>query len=162
MGDVLFSIHSKQYFIIIKGELRYSQGNSFYNFIKNMLLDEENNGNTLIDLRECTFLDSTNLGLIAKIANHAIKNNKPKPVILSVNKEINALLESLGFNSVFYITSENFSSQDDDGVSIEKAELDVTNMSKMILDAHKELTMLNDKNKDIFKDVVNLFAKENE
>lgn len=161
MGEVLFSIHSNQYFIIIKGELRYSQGNSFYNFIKNMLLDEEHNENTLIDLRECTFLDSTNLGLIAKIANHAIKSNKPKPVILSVNSEINALLESLGFDSVFYITSEKFSTHDDDGVSIKKADMDETNMSKMILEAHEELTMLNDKNKDIFKDVVNLFKKEN-
>lgn len=159
MGEVLFSVYQHQYFIIIKGDLRYSQGNSFYNFIKNMLEDYENHENFLIDLRECTFLDSTNLGLLAKIANYAIKNNKPKPVILSTNPEINTLLESVGFDSVFFVTAENIVVEQD-GVVIDQTKAEESNISTMILDAHKELVNINAKNKDTFKDVIHLFEQE--
>lgn len=158
MAEILYSIHENQYFIIIKGELRYSQAASFSDFIKRMLLDTEHQENILIDLRQCSFMDSTTLGLLAKIANYAVKNSLPKPVILSDNPEINALLESVGFDSVFFITDKDISTGKMSAIS--QASLEQKDMASLILDAHQELTVLNDKNKDVFKNVIEMFSKE--
>lgn len=160
MAEILYSIHQNQYFIIIKGALRYSQSGSFYDFIKKMLTDEENNKSILVDLRECSFMDSTSLGLLAKIANYTVKNNLPQAVILSDKVDINALLESVGFDSVFYITTAKDVIIGETS-QIDSALIEQKKLAAVILDAHQELTMLNDKNKDVFKNVIQMFSKEN-
>jgi anti-anti-sigma regulatory factor len=64
----------------------------------------------IIDLRDANYLDSTSLGLIAKIARHTHLNSLPRPSIFSTNENINEILNSMGFDGIFLILKPEFDS----------------------------------------------------
>src|SRR6056297_1153962 len=116
--------HNSTYLIKINGTIKYTICNEFDKFI-NFIFGKEKIDNIIIDLRGTNYLDSTCLGLLAKIANYLINKKDKKPTLISNNKD-------------------NLS----------------RDMGKMILDAHKSLFNLNEKNKKTFKDVVSIFQKQ--
>ena len=112
----------------------------------------------LVDLTEVNHIDSTSLGLLARLARMAWESHKPKPTIISDQKDVNAVLISMGFEAVFTIVS---ASPQDAGL-LREAPLrmaDTERIAALIRGAHEELIAMNPKNRDLFQGLVGLLEE---
>lgn len=138
------------------GEIRYTVCCSLDNLIEHQLA-ADNLDTVYIDLREVTSIDSTSLGLLAKIANTLRGRGRAKAVLLSAADDIDELLESMGFDEIFTIRHA-----DENAVDCPPARqrLDIhpppakDQMSEKVFEAHNVLSNLNDKNRALFEDVL--------
>lgn len=113
----------------------------------------------LIDLSETESIDSTNLGVIARIAQHTRSHALPKASIVTTRPEITRLLSTMGFDYVFIII--------DHPVRVPRAFEELTTVSptdlevaRLVLRAHENLSALNEHNRTAFKSVVELLRKK--
>lgn len=140
------------------GDVRVTVGHAIDTFLNAMLTDDSFRS-VIIDLTETIGIDSTSLGLLAKISIQTKKIYDIVPTILSTNDDITRILMSMGFDQVFLIIEEPMNS------TIELAELLIHNppehvVREKVLEAHQVLMELNKKNQLVFKDLV--IALENE
>jgi anti-anti-sigma factor len=156
-GRYFYTAKDNRYYIKLTGRLRYDISSGFNRFLTE-ILSRNDCTDFLIDLTEAEYLDSTNLGLIAKIAQYMRKCGK-KAKIVSVNKDLNKILCSVGFDDIFIIINKP--------ETIEATLNEVENINederafvKMMLDAHKTLAEISEKNMEKFKGVIELMAKK--
>jgi anti-anti-sigma factor len=163
-GNVYFAEHKNLVVLKFVGEIRYSMGNpkwligSLSSFLEN-LFEKKEFENVLLDLREATSIDSTNLGLMAGITKFTQAHFNEQPTILSSNPDINELLESVGFDQVFKICRDPELPSVTLGELPDAGESDKS-MPQIMLDAHRDLIALNEKNQEMFKDVVEMMQAE--
>ncbi|HQM45359.1 MAG TPA: STAS domain-containing protein, partial [Smithellaceae bacterium] len=69
-GSVYYARHENTYVIKLIGEVRYQLGCAFDDFLKRLFAKDDFR-DIVIDLTETRMIDSTCLGLLAKIANYA-------------------------------------------------------------------------------------------
>ncbi len=162
-GNVYYAKHDGVLVLKFVGEIRYTMGESYrisasLDAFLDKLFEGKDFENVLLDLTETLSIDSTNLGLIAKIGQFTQQQFGRKATILSTNEDIDAILDSVGFDQVFMIlheTSETTAELQD----LPQAESPDRELAHMILDAHRALTSLNEKNKEMFKNVVQILEK---
>lgn len=156
--SILYSKNDQKYFIKLTGNLRFTSGHDFDSLL-DVIFKDADVKDIMIDMSEADYLDSTILGLLAKTANFIIKKFHRKITVLSTNEDINYLLENIGLNEVFIIVKScNCSTemlQNIPNINASERESALT-----ILDAHRQLVALNEKNRTEFKDVVELLEKE--
>ncbi len=76
------------------------------------------------------------------------------PTIISTNDDINRILNSMGFDKVFYIVHELVSKVEYlDELPVQTANEE--EMKNRVLEAHKFLMNMNQNNRDAFQDLVN-------
>lgn len=119
----------------------------------------------IFDLTHAEILDSTNLGLLARLAvrvSSDCKTAAPRSVIVSNSNDLNSVLRSMSFDQLFEIVSgpsegeeatalvdENGGEHDIDGSPPSQRDLGQT-----MLDAHRALMDLSESGRLQFKDVV--------
>jgi len=157
-GNILYAKDDNKYFIKLIGNLRFTSGHDF-SALLNVIFKDPELKDIMIDMSEADYLDSTILGLLAKIANFMIKKFQRKATVLSTNEDINYLLDSIGLDDVFIIV-ENCGCSPETLKEIPNISSSEQESAKTILDAHQHLVKLNAKNKTIFKDVIELLEKE--
>ena len=157
-GKILYSQKAQRYFIKMTGNLRFTSGRELDSLLNKVFSDPELE-DVMVDLSEADYLDSTILGLLAKIANFMIKKFNKKITVLSVNKNINYLLENIGLSEVFIlVTGFDYTPEMLEKIpNIKSSEME---NALTILDAHQQLVKLNEKNRTVFKDVIELLEKE--
>ncbi|MBU6954487.1 STAS domain-containing protein [Hahella aquimaris] len=134
------------------GEIRLNLCSTLDHLIDEMK-EDQSFITVVIDLTETSIVDSTTLGLLAKIGIFAKKHRKILPTIVSTNEDITRLVLSMGFDQLFII--------------VEKAATDIEHLSEIpillaseqevrekVLAAHKVLMELNESNRAAFKDLV--------
>ncbi len=141
------------------GELRYTQSAGFDAFLENLM--SEDLAEVLIDLSETKYIDSTNLGLIARIGEKTLTSHNRKTTLLSPNIEINQILLSVGFDMIFTIIQDG-DKYETEYNAVPESDKDDVEMARMMINAHKTLMELNEKNKMVFKDVVDMMENEME
>ncbi len=157
-GKILYAKNEKYYFIKLIGNLRFDVGADLEALIDAVFADPDME-NVMLDLTESEYFDSTILGMLAKAANLMFEKNKQKVTVLSTNNNINYLLRGIGLDDVFIIVDncdyspESF--QDAPNINNSEAKLAIA-----ILNAHRRLRALNDKNAEEFKNVVELLEQE--
>jgi anti-anti-sigma factor len=156
-GKILYSKEDLLYFIKMTGNLRFTLGREFDNLL-NIIFSDPEIENVVVDLRDAEYLDSTILGMLAKIANFMIKKFQKKALILSVNENVNYLLENIGLGEVFTLIKN--ADTPESLQDIPEAERNEQKEAQIILDAHRQLLNMNEKNRKAFKDVVALLEKE--
>ena len=114
----------------------------------------------VIDLSETTIIDSTTLGLLAKIAVLARKKSSFLPTIITTNPDVTRIIQTMGFDEIFIIMKEPASNITDlEELPILKAT--EQEVREKVLDAHLRLMDLNDSNREEFKDLVQALECEN-
>lgn len=162
-GNVYYAKHNGVLVLKFVGEIRYTMGDSYRisasldQFLER-LFEQKDVENIVIDLTETESIDSTNLGLLAKIAQFSEDQLGRKCSIISTNEDINAIIESVGFDQVFLILQDS-DQPDVELENVPEADAADRELAHMLLDAHRALTSLNDKNKEMFKNVVQLLEK---
>lgn len=140
------------------GDIRYTIGASLDKFIK-ALFDGPRPEGFLVDLREVETIDSTNLGLLARIANLMKHCSGPKVTLVSTNEDINRQLVSIGFDEVFDIVDETGHVMSY-GQELELQENAGPEMAQTVINAHRTLMSINEDNKARFQDVIELFEQQ--
>lgn len=157
-GKILFTRNDGCWFIKMNGNIRYPIGRDFDHFI-NRMFREPTLQDVVIDLTDAEYLDSTNLGLLAKIANKMHEKFDRKVTLISTNANINYLLDSIGFYDIFIVIS-NPAATPGELHEITHLKAMEKQQAETMLEAHRLLMNMNEKNRNEFKDVVELLEKE--
>lgn len=151
-GKILVAEHEGTFLVKMVGDVRLTLCCTIEDFIERMFSNPGFLAVT-IDVTEADGIDSTSLGLLAKLALQAKRRFQLIPSILSTNPNITRLLESMGFNKVFDIQRQPLTSAEDFG------ELPIIACNEedtrcKIIEAHQVLMGLNDKNRATFSELV--------
>ena len=107
----------------------------------------------IVDLTETTGIDSTALGLLAKMAIQLRNRFNVKPSIISTNPDITKILKGMSFDIIFDIVEEPLCAEANFGELIHISEPEDVIKQKVIV-AHQALMTLSDDNKLEFQDLV--------
>jgi len=158
MGNYYFAKDGNKVYFKLTGVLKYTTCGHFDAFLDDFIAHASDVESIAIDLTEAEFLDSTNLGFLAKIAQFMLDKNGSQTTIYSTSKDVNQTLRGVGFDQVFNLVEEKSNLDDIFGV-IEPDKFEKKDKTIMMLDAHRCLMNINEKNQQTFKDVVNLMEQ---
>ena len=108
-GRIMYAETTGTYLVRLIGNVRYTISRGLDKLI-NRINQDEAAREIIIDLSDTLFLDSTNLGLLAKLAAVSHKKFNTYPLLISNNRNINMILDSMGFQKIFRMTSGHASS----------------------------------------------------
>lgn len=163
-GCIRYAIHEGVAVIQFTGDVRYTPENSYRlsaslaAFI-DRLFDRESFDHVLLDFTGATGIDSTNLGVVAKIAQCTEERLGERATLLSTQPDITRILQSVGFNQIFDIVT------DPRPTAVETADIPQVGSSErqrklLVLEAHERLYTLNEENQEMFRDIIRLLENE--
>ena len=152
MGKILFAKQDNVHVLKLVGDVRVTLGPTISNFLDRIKHSDQA---IVIDLTETTGIDSTTLGILARVSLQSAQ----KPTLFSTCDDINRIVSSMGFEQIFVIVHEVID------VVAEQHELPTQMVSEstfrqQVLEAHKTLMSLTEQNHNSFCDLVD--ALENE
>lgn len=156
-GQILVADHDGVYVIKMLGDVRLTLCISFDQFI-DMMFSRDDFSEVMFDLSEAEAIDSTTLGLMAKIALQGREQRGITPVVYSTNESINRLLQTMGFHEIFTIVK-------DLEPPLEPAQLlpadtsEEYQVKEKVLEAHKILMGLNKENRETFRNLVKMLEE---
>ncbi|MGC9659313.1 anti-anti-sigma factor [Acinetobacter pittii] len=125
----------------------------------NRIEQQENVVGAIVDLTQTTFIDSTVLGILAKLGLKLKQTHHIQAVMLSTNPDITTLANSMGLGQVFVIL--NYCG-DPNVCTLTLTDEQITHNAMLgtVLDAHKTLMKLNANNQNMFEPLVKQLQKE--
>jgi anti-anti-sigma factor len=147
--------HVLRYF----GRVDYMLATSINRFADRMI-ENGHVGGLVFDLTEAENLDSTNLGLLARIAERVKTAGGGRSVIVSTSDNINCVLRSMCFDQIFDIVTDptNFSIDGEGEIAPEPQSQE--DLLHTMLDAHRTLVSLSEADRLQFQDVVACLESE--
>lgn len=134
------------------GEIRLNLCSTLDSIIDTMVNDPDFR-TAVVDLTETDVIDSTTLGLLAKIAMAAYDRSQFLPTLISTNPDVTRIVRSMGFEKIFIIVSEPATRVEQlEEIPVLKAS--EQQVREQVLDAHKVLMSLNQRNREEFKNLV--------
>lgn len=154
-GNILHAERDGIHYLRLVGTIRYPLAPSLDKFLKNIFTDSTPCA-FLVDLSATEVIDSTNLGLLVKIARLMAERHAPAVVLFSPREDITEILISMGFDQFFQLVTDK-SMYGGNVVSctpISISESEPADLSLTLLDAHRALMEMDARNEVIFRDVV--------
>lgn len=155
-GKILIAENQGVYVLKFMGDVRLTLCSTIDALLKR-IFGQGNLKSVVVDLTETEGIDSTALGLLAKIAVNTKGQISQQPTIISTREDITRILTSMGFDHYFLMVHEPIELNQ----SLTEAPiLDecVESIRQKVIDAHRVLMGLNPHNKAEFEPVV--FALE--
>ncbi len=120
---------------------------------------QQNVVGAIVDMTQTTFIDSTVLGILAKLGLKLKQVHQIQAIMLSTNPDITTLANSMGLGQVFVIL--NYCG-DPSVCTLALMEEHITHSAMLttVLDAHKTLMELNESNENMFEPLVKQLQKE--
>ncbi|MCC7516662.1 MAG: STAS domain-containing protein [Pseudomonadales bacterium] len=157
-GRALVAEHNGAYVLKLVGDVRLTVSMSIDQFVEKMFSCVSCQS-VIVDLTEAEGLDSTTLGMLAKMALFVRKQLQVRPLVVTDNDSIVRLLCSMGFEQIFDIQRSRevcaVAEQE-----LETATLDEKAAREKVLQAHQILMTLNQKNRETFKELVDSLCKD--
>jgi anti-anti-sigma factor len=113
----------------------------------------------VIDVNRVETIDSTCLGILARIARHLSQQGLDKPVIISSNPDITEVLRMVCFDQQFHILS-NDTTEPTGLQELGTLAVDERTRLELVLSAHRRLCAIDERNRAVFQDLIS--ALENE
>jgi anti-anti-sigma regulatory factor len=174
MEGAIFAIRSNRIeHFKFSGTVRYSHCAGLESYIDKIFSQQKTNSNeigfdeVIIDLEEAEILDSTALGLLAKIAIEFKPYSEQKPVIFLRSGELASVLKRVCFDQVFAMVLDkkpvnNLSFSPLVTPELEASETGSNNLSESktlarVLEAHRCLAELDQKNQSLYQDITAAF-----
>jgi len=104
-----------------------------------------------VDVTGATGLDSTTLGMLAKLAIKTHEKFGFRPTIFSANPGIDRLLQTMGFAQLFDVRNEACEGYTHDIPAHPSTESEIR---ERVIEAHKTLMAMSEANHDAFQDLV--------
>ena len=159
-GEVLYAHHGDDWMLRIQGPLRYTGANAMDRFV-DWLFTQCHPATVSVDLNATTAIDSTGIGLLAKIANELERAGQGQPVLFSQNPDINELLTSVCLDDVCRIVEGPPPAGAEAGAQpIPAATPTEGELARTITEAHRLLCELAEGNRTQFQGVVDAFSRD--
>ncbi len=156
-GTIKIAEHEGVFVIKMEGDVRLTLCLSFDEFIEDML-NKPNYSSVVFDLTQAQAIDSTTLGLMAKVSIKAGHHGHASPLVVSSNPSITRILVSMGFDDIFRLVDKSEfdggQQSDEDVILIVEKNGNETEVQKKVLEAHHILMDLNDDNRACFTELV--------
>mgnify|MGYP001766892316 FL=1 len=111
------------------------------------------------DLNDAKFIDSTALGIIAKLGLGIRRFHHVQPVLLSTQDDITTLAHSMGLGQIFMMLSHE--NREPIGLdAMPDQPQDQMDMLHTVLEAHRTLMALNEHNRAMFEPLVTQLERE--
>ena len=158
-GRILVGDHDGVYVIRFEGDVRVTLCGSFDHYLDVMLNDAEF-ASVLVDLSDAQAIDSTSLGVLAKLSIGVQQKRQRVPTLVCNSPDILRILINMGFDDVFAIVDENYDTQQHLAELPVSADLGEDEMRARVIEAHKVLMDINERNAETFKDLVSALEAE--
>ncbi len=163
-GTIKIAEHEGVFVIKLEGDVRLTLCLSFDEFIEEML-NRPNYSSVIFDLTKAQAIDSTTLGLMAKVSIKAGHHGHDSPLVVSSSASITRILVSMGFDDIFRLVDgaefEIDRENADDVIVIAEKNGNETEVQKKVLEAHHILMEMNDENHACFKELVETLESQN-
>jgi len=151
-GKILAAEYNHMPVLKLVGDVRVLMSSTIDNYFSSLyskaILDA-----MIVDLTETTGIDSTALGLLAKMAIQLRNRFNVKPSIISTNPDITRILKGMSFDIIFDIVEEPLESEANFNELNHISEPEEVIKQKVIV-AHQALMTLSADNKLEFQDLV--------
>jgi len=120
----------------------------------------EHTSQILLDMQKVNYMDSTSLGIIASLSMKYLKTHSGKKIkIFHLNQEMEESFNNFGFEQICDILKK-IEIEVDISELVKIPDSDQTIDAATILEAHEQLCEMNDKNKQLFENVVAELKKQ--
>jgi anti-anti-sigma factor len=151
-GRILVAHHDGVYLMKFVGDVRVTLCAAVDAFLDGMLSDAKFRS-VVVDLSRATGIDSTSLGILAKLSIRTRERCGFVPTLVSTNPDITRVLETMGFDDVFRIIEQPIEHKDQFG-ELHPFDCSEEDMRQRVLDAHRILMAMNESNREAFQDLV--------
>ena len=151
-GKVLHASHNDVHVLRFIGDIRYTLSPSIDRFLEEIFASSKPAG-FVIDLTETDSIDSTNLGLLTRLATRMQRLDAQRVTIVSNRADINSVLNSMALDEVFDIV-EDTCMEIDATQEVPQKDTDRETLAYTLIEAHRALMDLNERNREMFRDVV--------
>jgi anti-anti-sigma factor len=140
----------------LSGPIRYGAALALRGCVDELLAGEDHGG-LLIDLRDVDAIDSTGMGLLARVGRTSLQRRGRRAVIACPDNDVATTLRSAAFDELF-VMLDAYPFDDDDGTFTE-VPLDglgegPSELGWIILDAHRDLSSVSERNREAYADVI--------
>jgi len=151
-GKIFVSDEEGNYLIKFVGDVRVTLCGSLNRYMET-IFGSHDVKNVVVDLLEAQGLDSTTLGLLAKLGLHCRKQYGIDVQVFCQNPSILRTLDCMGFDELFDIIQQvpTISAKLHNITSVNP---EVDEIRRQVLEAHKLLVQLNPKNSSEFTDLI--------
>ena len=151
-GKIQFAEYNETFVLKCVGDVRLPFCSALNETIEK-ILKTNSFKSIVIDLTEVISIDSTTLGLLAKLSILSKRKFGMLPTLASTNPDVSRVLDSMGFNQVFNVVHTPAPCPEclDDLPEQDQSEAVV---KERVLEAHQILMSLNQSNRDAFRDLV--------
>jgi anti-anti-sigma factor len=145
--------------VVLKGNIRYMTARALRGFIDELVT--ERNDAIILDLRELEAIDSTGMGLLARVGRSTLEHGR-RSVIVCNAPDVTMCLKSVAFDRLFVMLQQwPFPEEPEVAeVPVQNQKLDPDALGRVVLDAHRELASLSDTNQREFGGVISRLEAE--
>jgi len=160
-GKVYFAEQDGTCVLRFQGAISYTLGNALDRFLDD-LFARGGFAKILVDLTGVESIDSTGLGLLAKIANFVRRRDGVKPLLFSTQPDINELLSNICLDEAFVLCAQLPEHFPDParGQALPAGNPSETELAQTVLEAHRLLCEMNEHNRAMFQNVVDAFERD--
>ena len=151
-GQILVANGDGTWLLKFVGDVRLRLGAAFDEFL-DRLFQTHQLRSILVDLSAAEGIDSTTLGVLARLSMRAKKRLGCVPTLVSTRPDITRVLATMGFDDVFHIVEEPLRDERQLG-ELPKCELSAAQTRRRVIAAHRALMAMNDDNRCRFQDLV--------
>ncbi len=151
-GRILVANGDGTYLLKFVGDVRLYLGAAFDEFL-DRLFQDDNLRSVLVDLSATDGIDSTSLGVLARLSVQARNRLGCVPTLVSTRPNITRVLTAMGFDDIFHIVTEPLRDERQLG-ELPKCDVSPEELRGRVLAAHRNLMALNDSNREQFEDLV--------
>jgi anti-anti-sigma factor len=153
-GQILISDKADDYLIKLVGDVRLTLSGSLNRYM-DVLFGNNNVKSVVVDMLDAKAVDSTTLGLIAKLGLHCREYYQMNVKLFCQNPSIIRTLECMSFDEIIDIFQQSPNEFDAELRCLDAVTSEVDEVRQQVLEAHKLLAKLNPKNKAEFTDLIN-------
>lgn len=158
-GNVYHARHNGTCILRFQGAIDYTLGTALDHFLDELFAGGDFR-DILVDLNQTDSIDSTGLGLLAKVANGMLRREGAKPLLFSSRPDINEILHSICLDDVFVLCPQALDADADPGTLLPAGEPSESELAHTVLAAHRLLCEINDNNRALFQNVVDTIEKD--
>ncbi len=150
---VLHGCHEGVHVLRLVGDVRYPVASSVTGLVTRVFDDDEVT-DFVVDLSESTSIDSTNLGVLARLGIRVNRTCGHPATVITADPHIRELLESMGISGVCQVVDHGPTTDISTTAVIESEPVEQDQLARVMLDAHRALMDLSNSNHDQFVEVV--------
>lgn len=155
---IFYAEREGNYYLRFVGDVRVTLCAALNTYIE-LLFSASRIRSVVVDLRQASAVDSTTLGLLAKLAFYVNREAGISPLLIVTDASMVRLVESMGLDEIFAIDGEL-------PVTPEKVKemplipLDDEEARERVIEAHRILMSMNNRNMAAFSDLVKRLEDE--